>query len=161
MLSFDLPCARRAWALNLVRSLNQVHEFGTARPSERNAEFSPDTIDRVIAAEPFVSTDELQRRTGWAIEPQGACKGEVCVPLEPDVLRDGKVDLHAFAQRLGMPLVHDGDHGLWALGPESLGGRALTTTVAPELVLPDLDGKPFAHSSLRGRKVVLTAWASW
>ena len=116
---------------------------------------------RVIAAEPFVSAEELESRTGWAIKPQGACKGEVCVPLEAEVLRNGKVDLRAFAERLGMPLVHDADRGLWALGPESLGGRALTTAVAPELVLPDLDGKPFALSSLRGRKVVLTAWASW
>ena len=115
----------------------------------------------MIAAGQLVSPEELQSRTGWAITPQGACKGEVCVPLEAEVLRDGKVDLQAFAERLGMPLVHDARFGLWALGPESLGGRALTTAVAPELVLPDLDGKPFAFSSLCGRKVVLTAWASW
>jgi hypothetical protein len=115
----------------------------------------------VIAAGLLVSAEELQSRTGWAIKPQGACKGEVCVPLEAEVLRNGEVDLHAFAEQLDMPLVHDAGRDLWALGPESLGGRALTTAVAPELVLPDLDGKPFALSSLRGRKVVLTAWASW
>ena len=115
----------------------------------------------MIAAEPHVSAEELQSRTGWAIKPQGACKGEVCVPLDAEVLQNGKVDLHAFAERLGMPLVREAAHGLWALGPESLGGRALTTAVAPELVLPDLDGRQFALSSLRGRKVVLTAWASW
>ena len=34
-------------------------------------------------------------------------------------------------------------------------GRALTTAVAPELELPDADGKPFRLSSLRGKKVVL------
>jgi hypothetical protein len=115
----------------------------------------------VITAGLLVSAEELQRRTGWAIKPQGACKGEVCVPLEAGVLSNGKVDLRAFAEQLGMPLVHDAGFGLWAIGPESLGGRALTTAVAPELVLPDLDGKPFALSSLRGSKVVLTAWASW
>ena len=116
----------------------------------------------MIATDPFVAADELERRTGWAIKPEGACKGDACVPLPTDVLRDGGlVELPAFSERLGMPLVHDADHGLWALGPESLGGRALTTAVAPELVLPDLDGTPFALSSLLGRKVVLTAWASW
>jgi hypothetical protein len=115
----------------------------------------------VITAGLLVSAEELQSRTGWAIKPQGACKGEVCVPLEAGVRSNGKVDLQAFAQHLGMPLVHDAGFGLWALGPESLGGRALTTAVAPELVLPDLDGKPFALSSLRGSTVVLTAWASW
>ena len=115
----------------------------------------------MLSHRPFVSPEALRARTGWAIKPEGACKGEACVPLRDGVLQGGRVDLRAFAERLGMPLVHDAEHGLWALGPESLGGRALTTATAPELVLPDLDGKPFALSSLRGRKVVLTAWASW
>jgi len=61
-----------------------------------------------------------------------------------------------------MPLVADEASGLWALGPESgLTGRALTTAIAPELVLPDVDGKEFRLSSLRGQKVLLTTWASW
>ena len=63
-----------------------------------------------------------------------------------------------------MALVHDTDpttgHDVWALGPES-GGRALTTAVAPELELPDLDGNPFKLSAMHGRKVLLVAWASW
>ena len=66
----------------------------------------------------------------------------------------------AFARQLRMPVVHDAEHGLWALGPPA-GGRALTTAVAPALELPDLAGQAFALSSLRGRKVVLVAWASW
>ena len=102
-------------------------------------------------------------RTGWEIKPEGACKGEVCVPL-PDNARlgDERVDVAAVAERLGMPLVADDAHGLYALGPESLPtGRALTTAVAPELELPDFDGNPFRLSSLRGRKVLLVAWASW
>lgn len=28
-----------------------------------------------------VPLDELERRTGWAVKPEGACKGAVCVPL--------------------------------------------------------------------------------
>ena len=115
----------------------------------------------MIASEPLVSPEDLRNRTGWEIKPQGACKGEVCVPLREEVLRDGMVDLRAVAEQLRMPIVHDVEQGLWALGPESLHGRALTTAAAPDLVLPDLDGKPFALSSLRGQKVVLTTWASW
>ena len=115
----------------------------------------------MIATEPYVTKDDLQRRTGWSLKPEGACKGEVCVPLREDVMHEGRVDLKAFARCLGMPLVHDVRHDAWALGPESLGGRALATATAPELVLPDLDGKQFALSSLRGQKVVLLAWASW
>jgi hypothetical protein len=56
---------------------------------------------------------------------------------------------------------HDGAD-LWALGPETaITGRALTTAVAPELTLPDVEGNPFSLSSLHGQKVVLVAWASW
>jgi hypothetical protein len=94
--------------------------------------------------------------TGWEIKPEGACKGEVCVPLD----RSG-FDVVRTAERLGMALVHDEGAGLWALGPESLGDRALLSAQAPELVLDDLDGVPFRLSSLRGQKVLLVAWAPY
>ena len=93
--------------------------------------------------------------TGWEIKPQGACKGEVCVPL-PDGF-----SLADCAERLSMALVHDSVAGLWALGPESLTGRSLVTAQAPELVLNDLDGNEFRLSSLRGQKVVIVAWAPY
>lgn len=99
--------------------------------------------------------------TGWKIEPQGLCQGDICVPA-PDALHsDGSVDVAAVAERLGMPLVHDADHGVWSLGPATLSGHALTTAVAPDVPLFSFDGKPFALSSLRGRKVILAAWASY
>ena len=41
------------------------------------------------------------------------------------------------------------------------GGRALASVDAPDLVLPDLQGRPFRLRSLRGSKVLLVAWASW
>ena len=105
-----------------------------------------------------VSPGEFERRTGWAIKPEGACRDDRCVPL-PGVARD-PVDVRALAERLSMPLVHDEAAGLWALGPEA-GGRALTSPAAPELELPDADGRMFRLDSLRGQKVLLVAWASW
>ena len=102
---------------------------------------------------------EFEHRTGWALKPEGACKGDTCVPL-PDESGSAPLDARTIAQRLGMPLVHDGDAGVWCLGPEAL-GHALTTAQAPDLILPDYQGKPFALSSLRGQKVLLVAWASW
>jgi hypothetical protein len=95
--------------------------------------------------------------TGWQIKPEGACKGDLCVPLEST----GDFDVTAVAARLGMALVREDQAGLWALGPESLGGRALTTAEAPELVLDDIDGREFRLSSLRGSKVVLVSWAPY
>lgn len=111
-----------------------------------------DTIDPV----------EFEARTGWAIKPEGACKGEVCVPLPGGRLDDGAVDVTVLADRLGMPLVTDEATGLRVLGPDTaVTGRALTTATAPDLVLPSIDGAPCRIADLRPQKVVLVAWASW
>ncbi len=80
----------------------------------------------------------------------------------PGVLRaDGTVDIRDMAARLGMPVVHDIDHGVWAVGPATLGGRALATAVAADPELITRNGDPFRLSSLHGRKVVLVAWSSY
>ena len=109
-----------------------------------------------------VEPAELEARTGWTVEARGACKGEACVPVPDRVWAEGRLDVRVLAELLGMPLVHEPGHGVWALGPESaVTGLALTTAAAPELELPDLDGQPFRLSSLRGQKVLLLAWASY
>jgi hypothetical protein len=104
--------------------------------------------------------DELAVRTGWTAKPQGLCRGEVCVPAPGCIRDDGALDVEVVAQRLRMPLVHDEEHDLWALGPPA-GGTALASEVAADPVLMDRDGNPFRLSSLHGRKVLLVAWASW
>ncbi|MDB5078144.1 MAG: hypothetical protein JWP00_68 [Chloroflexi bacterium] len=108
-----------------------------------------------------VAPDELLRRTGWEIKPQGACKAEICVPLPESVTTSGGlIDIEKLARRLAMPLVHEEAAGLWSLGPES-GAKALTSATAPDFELPDWKGQPFRLSSLRGKKVLLVTWASW
>jgi hypothetical protein len=114
----------------------------------------------VISTTPRVPVDLLARETGWEVKPQGACRGEQCVPLPPGALQDGAVDLPAFAERMGRPLLHDEDAGVWSLGPQG-GGRAMTSVQAPDLVLPRLTGEPFPLAALRGKKVLIAAWASW
>lgn len=105
-------------------------------------------------------TARFEEGTGWTLKPQGACRGEVCVPL-PDVVHDGQVDVAVVAERLGMPLVESVADGLWSLGPASLGGHVLATAEAPELELPDLEGRPFRLSSLKGQKVLVVSWAPY
>jgi hypothetical protein len=114
----------------------------------------------VISTTPHVPVDLLARETGWEVKPEGACRGEQCVPLPPGALQDGEVDLAAFAGRMGRPLLHDEDAGVWSLGPQG-GGRAMTSVQAPDLVLPTLTGEPFPLAALRGKKVLIAAWASW
>ena len=105
-----------------------------------------------------VSIEDFERETGFVLKPEGACRGPICVPLP----RAGStLDARVLAERLGMPFVHDERHGLWALGPYTVSGRALDSAEAPDFGLPDIDGRPFRLRSLRGQKVVLVAWASW
>jgi hypothetical protein len=103
-----------------------------------------------------VNPEAFCRATGWEIKAEGACKGEVCIALP-----GYDFDLVRTTERLGMAVVHDQDLGLWAIGPETVGGRALATAQAPDLVLLDIDGNEFRLSSLRDRKVVLISWAPY
>jgi hypothetical protein len=107
-----------------------------------------------------VTVDELTQQTGWELKPEGLCKDDRCVPFPEESSTDGRLDVRAVADRLGMPLVHDARHDLWALGPES-GGRPLESAELPSIVLADVDGRPFDLASLRGEKVLIAAWASW
>lgn len=108
---------------------------------------------------PTISKSEFEAQTGWQFKPEGACKGEVCIPLNP--APGEQLELAVIAEQMGMPLVADTEHKLWALGPESVGSRALVTAQAPPLTLPDLEGKPFDLASLRGQKVLVYAWAPY
>jgi hypothetical protein len=105
-----------------------------------------------------VTPEELRARTGWELKPEGLCKADRCVQLPGS--GGERIDVRVLAERLGMALVHDEAHGLWALGPEA-GGRALASAAMPDVTLPDRDGNPFSLASLLGSKVLLVAWASW
>lgn len=106
-----------------------------------------------------IDTATFRSGTGWDIKPEGACKGEVCVPLGGES-SDG-FDLAATAERLGMAVVSDADAGVHAVGPESFGGKALVSAHAPDVTLRDLDGNDVRLSDLQGRKVVLAAWSPY
>jgi hypothetical protein len=108
-----------------------------------------------------VSAAEFATTTGWDAKPEGMCRGEVCVPA-PGALADGNVDVEVAAKRLGMPMVHDAEHGVWALGPATATGRTLSSAVARfPTSLVDAMGRGFDFASLRGRRIIMIAWASW
>jgi hypothetical protein len=114
----------------------------------------------VILQQLRVPALEFAAVTGWDPKPEGLCRGEVCVPA-PGALADDLLDVSIAADRLGMPLVHDAEHDVWALGSATLGGSALVTAVAADPELVTRDGEAFRLSQLRGRKVVLVAWSSY
>lgn len=115
----------------------------------------------MIISESTCAASDFTEATGWEPKSEGMCQGDLCVPAPGALLADGRVDVERASRALGMPIVVDDLHGLRALGPASLGGRALTTAVAADPELRTFDGGSFRLSSLRGRKVVLAAWASY
>lgn len=113
----------------------------------------------MIVRTPTVTRTAFEAATGWQFKPEGACKGSVCIPLRSPPAES--FDAVEMARTLGLAVAEDATHGLTAIGPESVGNRALTSVQAPDLNLPDLNGRPFSLSSLRGQKVLVYAWAPY
>lgn len=107
------------------------------------------------ARDPFESPTLLVEpgAIGWEAKPEGLCRGESCVPFP---VTEGRIDLAAFAERLGQPFACEGD--IWAFGEPR---RAAGSLLAPDFTLPDLDGDRHSLSQYRGKKVLLVSWASW
>ena len=114
----------------------------------------------------WLPIESLEAATGWSLKPEGACLGDVCVPIphgrEAEFVRPRQFNITALAHHLGQPVVRDDAHGVWAIGDsaEARAGR-LTSLQAPDFTLPDIDGKFHSLSDYRGRKVFLASWASW
>jgi hypothetical protein len=125
---------------------------------------------RVTTVEATVSGDRvrvdaggLEEATGWEHKPEGLCRGSVCVPVrDADLADPDQIELAAFARALGRPLALSVTGRVAALG-EAAGERArgLSALQAPDFALPDLEGRVHRLSELRGRKVLLAAYASW
>ena len=122
--------------------------------------------DEVAVADPHrptIPADALEETLGWDLQPEGLCRGVVCVPVDQSALvhEDG-LDLGVLADALQRPLVTDEKHAVASLGASHHErGQALTSLEAPDFTLPDLDGNLHALSDQRGKKVLLVAYASW
>lgn len=128
-----------------------------------------DEAERPMPARPrgdsfLLATGDLAAATGWHLEPQGLCRGAVCVPTRsrPELVVEDRVDLRTFADLVGRPLALDVEHAVAVLGTAAgERGAAMASLRAPDFTLPDTAGRPFTFSSLGRRKKLLVAWASW
>ena len=135
-------------------------------------------VDVVVRGDDDVllPASDLVALLGWELKPEGLCRGDVCVPVrdrssvEIDGTDgshgtddpDGGVSLRGVATALDRPLVVDLDAGVAAIGPSRSSRRqALAGGPLPDLALPDIDGEVLDLASLRGRKAVVVAFATW
>jgi hypothetical protein len=113
-----------------------------------------------VLLEPGALKDAL----GWEIHDGLLCNDAMCIAVgdETALVRDGGVELEAFARALDRPLALDLEERAACLGASARErAQALATQHAPDFTLPDLAGRLHALSAHRGKKILLVAWASW
>ena len=118
-------------------------------------------VHELPGADGIVPSEMLAAATGWAVKPEGLCRGDVCVPLlGRSVPATGPVVLTVWAEALGLLAATDAD--VFAVVPSGTArANALRERLAPPLELRDVHGEPVSLDDLAGRKRVLTTWASW
>lgn len=112
----------------------------------------------------LVPSEALAAATGWELKPEGLCRGETCVPLfgrKVATADPAWIDLEAWAEALGLLVVHDSAAGAVALVRTAATHAAAQDGRAPSLTLADVDGNPVSFEDFSGHKRVLVTWASW
>lgn len=111
----------------------------------------------------WLDANAVTQQLGWQLEPEGLCKGDVCIPVrDRGFVADGALELTGLAAALGRPLAADAAERTAALGtPAASRAASLASLEAPDFSLPDLAGRMHSLSEHRGKKVLLIAYASW
>jgi len=116
----------------------------------------------------WVTLADLKLATGFVIKPQGVCRDELCFPI-PKARSSAFLskqrsttwfNLSEFARLLRQPTAREKD--VWYFGPRPDEQNAfISSLVAPDFKLLDMNGRPHSLSDFRGKKVLLLTWASW
>jgi hypothetical protein len=110
----------------------------------------------------WISKRDLTDINEFEVKPQGACRADICIPIPKEMLRGDYFNLTAFAKKIGQPVVADADTQVWSFGEiQALRGSFLEGRMAPDFTVPDRAGRPVHLARLRGKKVLVTTWASW
>ncbi len=118
----------------------------------------------VIGGRVRLSAAALESALGYALGPEGLCRGERCFPVRDRaaLAPGGAIDLAELARVTGRPLALDAEERAAALGtPVEDRLAALRGLEAPDFCLPDFSGRMHRLSEHRGKKVLLIAYASW
>jgi len=118
----------------------------------------------------WIVPEDLPRVNGFELKPEGACLGELCVPVLQDrdsglfVTRSGQAwfNVTELSRKLEQAFVADHDNGVWSFGEIPITRRQfLRSALAPDFELPNRQGELVRLSDFLGKKVLLITWASW
>lgn len=117
----------------------------------------------------WITFADLARATRFEVKPQGVCRDEICIPLpktrKQEFLRSDSghewFNLTAFAGLTRQSVAHDAATSIWYFGLRSDQQQRLSSLLAPDFTLPDINGKQHSLSDFHGKKVFLVTWASW
>lgn len=116
-----------------------------------------------IQADPkdlWVRKADLPKINDFEVKPQGACREDLCIPIDKNLLKGEYFNLSGFARKIGEVAV--ADSSVWSFGEiPVLRGSFTGSRVAPDFAVPDRKGKIVHLSDFRGKKVLVVTWASW
>mgnify|MGYP001990183060 FL=1 len=114
--------------------------------------------------DPFVDAVEIKDVLGWEIKPEGLCKDDACIPInhEQNIKHNERYNLRTVAHLTGHPTLSSQELKAITIGqPADLRSSALRDKIAPDFVLPDIEGVDRAFSDWAGKKRLLVAFSSW
>ena len=118
------------------------------------------TETRVENGDLWIPAEQLPRVNEFTVNPQGACRADICIPLSKALKRSGWLNLSGFARKVRQSLVTEGQ--VWSLGEmPALRSGFLESRTAPGFAAGDRQGRTVRLKDFRGRKILLLTWASW
>lgn len=155
--------------------LGLVHAMGAIAAEPAAVVITPSqtvTLDTALVKDGdlWVTPADLTKINGLVLKPEGACLGDLCIPLGADAREklltnvDDKqyFNLSAFAVQQEQTVVADPVAKVWSFGVvPPVEQMQLQDATAPDFALPNRKGETVRLSDYRGKKVLLLTWASW
>ncbi len=117
-------------------------------------------------ADLLIRPADLPAVNGFELKPEGACYGELCIPMNETLLvtQDGQqwFNVTAFAELLGQPWVADSEARVWSFGEiPARRENTLANAMAPDFEITDRQGNVIRLADLKGKKALIVTWSSW
>ena len=109
-----------------------------------------------------LSPADTESATQWTLKPEGLCRDALCVPLQPQMLREGRIDVAAFwrPSAIRSCRMTKARPGFWAPGPR-IAKQRWPAPPHPTSPCPTSPECLTACPTCAAKKVFLTTWASW